>query len=51
MTKFIFSDCREKNKVIYWVYEYNPLLDSSDMTMDDWVRIAEDIQVKIEKCY
>lgn len=24
--------------------EYDPLLDSSDMTFDDWVRIAHDIK-------
>ncbi|CAL4059591.1 unnamed protein product [Meganyctiphanes norvegica] len=33
-----------KKPIVYWVYEYAPLLDSSNMTMDDWIRIAKDIQ-------
>ncbi|RXG56586.1 L-asparaginase [Armadillidium vulgare] len=39
---------REKNRILYWVYEYNPLLDSSDMTMDDWIRVAMDIKREYE---
>uniref|UniRef100_A0A914I3Z7 asparaginase n=1 Tax=Globodera rostochiensis TaxID=31243 RepID=A0A914I3Z7_GLORO len=31
-------------RVVYWVVEYEPLLDSSDMTFDDWIRIAKDIR-------
>ena len=31
-------------RVIYTIYEYDPLLDSSDMTMDDWIQIAKDIK-------
>lgn len=33
----------QKNRVVYFVVEYDPLLDSSDMTFDDWIRIAKDI--------
>ncbi|KAF2361802.1 L-asparaginase type I [Trinorchestia longiramus] len=44
----VLPDCREKRRVVYWVYEYVPLLDSSNMTMDDWIRIAQDIQVTYE---
>ncbi|XP_051160925.1 L-asparaginase 1 isoform X1 [Leptopilina boulardi] len=33
-----------KRRVIYNVIEYSPLCDSSDMTMDDWIRIAKDIK-------
>uniref|UniRef100_A0A915PG20 Asparaginase n=1 Tax=Setaria digitata TaxID=48799 RepID=A0A915PG20_9BILA len=33
-----------KKRVVYWLVEYDPLLDSSDMTFDDWIRIGEDIQ-------
>ncbi|XP_076045663.1 L-asparaginase-like [Oratosquilla oratoria] len=40
----VLPDCREKRRVLYWVYEYDPLLDSSNMTMDDWIRIARDIR-------
>ncbi|EDX17032.1 GD17975 [Drosophila simulans] len=32
-------------RVIYQIAEYTPLLDSSNMTMNDWARIASDIQV------
>lgn len=35
-----------KRRVIYNVIEYSPLCDSSDMTMDDWIRIAKDIKVR-----
>uniref|UniRef100_A0A0N4Z4L7 asparaginase n=1 Tax=Parastrongyloides trichosuri TaxID=131310 RepID=A0A0N4Z4L7_PARTI len=33
-----------QKRVVYWVVEYEPLLDSSDMTFDDWIRIAKDIK-------
>ncbi|VDM95139.1 unnamed protein product [Thelazia callipaeda] len=33
-----------KKRVLYWVIEYDPLLDSSDMTFDDWIRIGKDIE-------
>ncbi|GMR59804.1 hypothetical protein PMAYCL1PPCAC_29999, partial [Pristionchus mayeri] len=33
-----------KKRVIYWIVEYEPLLDSCDMTFDDWIRIASDIR-------
>ncbi|GBP17056.1 L-asparaginase [Eumeta japonica] len=35
----------ESNRVIYQITEYVPLLDSSNMTMNDWARIANDIQM------
>ena len=31
-------------RVVYTIYEYDPLLDSSNMTMDDWIFIAKDIE-------
>ena len=31
-------------RVIYTIYEYDPLLDSSNMTMDDWIQIAKDVK-------
>ncbi|VDP90086.1 unnamed protein product [Echinostoma caproni] len=34
----------KNRRIFYSIAEYTPLLDSSDMTMDDWVRIARDIQ-------
>uniref|UniRef100_A0A0M3KAX5 asparaginase n=1 Tax=Anisakis simplex TaxID=6269 RepID=A0A0M3KAX5_ANISI len=40
-----------KKRIVYWivsvhleVVEYQPLLDSSDMTFDDWIRIGKDIR-------
>lgn len=36
-----------KNVITYMIKEYNPLLDSSNMSIDDWTRIATDIYVKI----
>ncbi|XP_047740509.1 L-asparaginase 1 [Hyalella azteca] len=44
----VLPDCREKRRVVYWVHEYSPLLDSSNMTMDDWIRIAQDIRITYE---
>ncbi|XP_067641032.1 L-asparaginase isoform X2 [Eurosta solidaginis] len=38
----------EKRRVIYQVTEYAPLLDSSNMTMNDWARIARDIHQSYE---
>ncbi|XP_013386509.1 L-asparaginase-like [Lingula anatina] len=38
----------EKKNVIYCVYEYEPLLDSCNMTMEDWARIAKDIKTYYE---
>ncbi len=32
--------------MIYCVYEYEPLLDSSNMTIDDYARLASDIMVR-----
>ncbi|XP_055843692.1 L-asparaginase [Episyrphus balteatus] len=36
------------NRVVYTITEYNPLLDSSNMTTDDWVHIAKDIHQSYE---
>ena len=38
----------EHKRVVYTIYEYDPLLDSSNMTMDDWVLIAKDVQDNYE---
>lgn len=35
----------EHRRVIYTITEYDPLLDSSNMGIADWKRIAEDIKV------
>ena len=31
-------------RVVYQIYEYDPLLDSSNMTMDDWIHIAKPLK-------
>lgn len=37
-------DTGEKSRVVYTVYELDPLLDSSNMTIDDWIMIADNIK-------
>ncbi|XP_043272757.1 L-asparaginase [Venturia canescens] len=38
----------DSRRIIYNVIEYSPLCDSSNMTMDDWIRIAIDIKKAYE---
>jgi 60kDa lysophospholipase len=38
----------ENRRIVYTITEYEPLLDSSNMSINDWVRIAEDIQQSYE---
>lgn len=38
----------EHRRIIYTITEYEPLLDSSNMTFQDWVKIAQDIKVEKE---
>ncbi|XP_057339164.1 L-asparaginase [Microplitis mediator] len=38
----------DSRRVIYDIVEYSPLLDSSNMTMDDWIKIATDIRESYE---
>ncbi|XP_075592132.1 L-asparaginase 1 isoform X2 [Dermatophagoides farinae] len=40
----VLPDTGEKKRVIYTIFEYDPLLDSSNMTIDDWVLIAQNIK-------
>lgn len=37
----------EQRRIVYTITEYEPLLDSTNMTFQDWAKIAEDIQVTI----
>lgn len=37
----------ELRRIIYSITEYEPLLDSSNMTFSDWMKIAQDIQVGV----
>jgi 60kDa lysophospholipase len=38
----------EHRRIVYSITEYEPLLDSSNMSINDWVQIAEDIQQSYE---
>lgn len=45
----IIEDGKRNNRqIVYKIVEYNPLLDSSDMTQKDWMKIASDIEVNIK---
>ncbi|XP_057715082.1 60 kDa lysophospholipase isoform X4 [Corythoichthys intestinalis] len=39
---------KNKKRIIYTVFEYSPLLDSANMTPDDWGRIGKDIEKNYE---
>lgn len=45
MNIFFSRMTKDNKRIIYTVLEYNPLLDSSNMTTDDWGRIGKDIEV------
>ncbi|KAL4656402.1 60 kDa lysophospholipase isoform X1 [Arapaima gigas] len=40
---------RQNKRIVYTVLEYSPLLDSCNMTTDDWASIAKDIEKNYEK--
>ncbi|XP_069571043.1 60 kDa lysophospholipase [Brachyistius frenatus] len=42
------SKSKQEKRVVYTVLEYNPLLDSSNMTTDDWGKIGKDIEKNYE---
>ena len=42
---------KEGKRIIYCIYEYEPLLDSSNMTYDDYGRLADDIMVFVNQRY
>jgi len=41
---------KESRWILYRILEYDPLLDSTNMTYDDYVRLATDISVSLLKC-
>lgn len=45
MNIFFSRMTKDNKRIIYTVLEYSPLLDSSNMTTDDWGRIGKDIEV------
>ena len=44
LVPLVLPQVPDHKRVIYAIYEYDPLLDSSNMTMDDWIQIAKDIK-------
>uniref|UniRef100_A0A7N4PUN9 asparaginase n=1 Tax=Sarcophilus harrisii TaxID=9305 RepID=A0A7N4PUN9_SARHA len=38
-------------RIIYTILEYDPLFDSSDMTINEWIRIAKDIERNYEQYF
>uniref|UniRef100_W5N5I7 asparaginase n=1 Tax=Lepisosteus oculatus TaxID=7918 RepID=W5N5I7_LEPOC len=40
---------KQNKRIIYTVLEYSPLLDSCNMTTDDWAQIAKDIEKHYEE--
>ncbi|KAL3220533.1 hypothetical protein MRX96_029810 [Rhipicephalus microplus] len=38
----------DKRRVVYSISEYRPLIDSSNVTVHDWVKIASDIEKNYE---
>ncbi|XP_078133840.1 60 kDa lysophospholipase isoform X2 [Sander vitreus] len=39
---------KEKKRIVYTILEYDPLLDSSNMTTEDWAKIGKDIEKNYE---
>ncbi|CAH2328630.1 60 kDa lysophospholipase [Pelobates cultripes] len=39
---------KQSKRIVYTILEYTPLLDSCNMTTDDWAKIAKDIQKHYE---
>ena len=48
MLPLVLPHVPDHRRIIYAIYEYEPLLDSSNMTMDDWITIAKDIKRSYE---
>ncbi|XP_068607991.1 60 kDa lysophospholipase [Brachionichthys hirsutus] len=44
----LFHGLSKGKRIIYTVFEYSPLLDSSNMTTEDWGRIGKDIEKNYE---
>ena len=46
---FVHRMNKYKKRMVYTILEYDPLLDSSNMTTDDWGKIGTDIEVCVNK--
>ncbi|KAK7904727.1 hypothetical protein WMY93_017334 [Mugilogobius chulae] len=40
----VLPSSKDSKRIVYTIMEYSPLLDSSNMTTDDWGRIGKDIE-------
>ncbi|XP_072221015.1 60 kDa lysophospholipase isoform X2 [Leuresthes tenuis] len=47
-TTLVLPLSKSKRRIIYTILDYDPLLDSSNMTTDDWVQIGKDIEKNYE---
>jgi len=43
----LYRVAKDRRWILYRVLEYDPLLDSSNMTFDDYVHLATDISVSL----
>lgn len=43
-TTLVLPESKQKKRIIYTILEYDPLLDSSNMTPENWAKIGKDIQ-------
>ncbi|XP_020826888.1 60 kDa lysophospholipase isoform X1 [Phascolarctos cinereus] len=41
----------QNQRILYTILEYDPLFDSSDMTINEWIRIAKDIERNYEQYF
>ncbi|CAL9687023.1 unnamed protein product [Knipowitschia caucasica] len=44
----VLPSSKDSKRIVYTIMEYSPLLDSSNMTTDDWGRIGKDIEKNYE---
>lgn len=44
----VLPPSKDSKRIVYTIKEYSPLLDSSNMTTDDWGRIGKDIEKNYE---
>ena len=44
LVPLVLPQVPDHRRVVYQIYEYDPLLDSSNMTMDDWIHIAKTVE-------
>ena len=49
LVPLVLPQVPDHKRVVYQIFEYDPLLDSSNMTMDDWIHIAKTIETYYQK--